>query len=65
MEVINQIDPSVVIPMYSENPSLGRAGLESFAKEEGISSEGIEQLKFTYNDLPQEERKVVILKATG
>jgi len=55
IEVINQIDPSVVIPMYSEN-------LESFLKEEVISSEGIDQFKFTFSDLPTEERKVVVLR---
>lgn len=54
LEVINQIDPKVVIPMYEKD-------LESFTKEEGIKAEGQNQFKFTFNDLPSEERKVVIL----
>ncbi|HLB95614.1 MAG TPA: MBL fold metallo-hydrolase [Patescibacteria group bacterium] len=57
IEVISQIDPKIVIPMYEEN-------LESFTKEEGINVEGQEQYKFTETDLPQEERKVVILNAS-
>ncbi|KKQ18057.1 MAG: Zn-dependent hydrolase of the beta-lactamase fold-like protein [Berkelbacteria bacterium GW2011_GWA1_36_9] len=57
LEVINQIDPKVVIPMYEKD-------LESFTKEEGISSEGQDQFKFTLNDLPVEERKVIILNAS-
>jgi len=57
LDVIGQIDPKVVIPMYLEN-------LESFTKEEGIPAEGQDQFKFTPNDLPQEERKVIILNAS-
>lgn len=57
MEVINQIDPKVVIPMYEKD-------LESFTKEEGIQTAGEDQFKFTLNDLPAEERKVVILNAS-
>ncbi len=57
MDVINQIDPRLVIPMYTSN-------LESFTKEEGINTEGQDQFKFNESDLPSEERKVVILNAT-
>lgn len=58
IEVINQIEPAVVIPMYSQN-------LESFTKEEGISISGEDQLKINYNELPQEERKVIVLNVIG
>lgn len=58
LEVINQIDPKVVIPMYEKD-------LDSFLKEEGIKTEGIDQFKFTPNDLPSEERKVVILNPSA
>jgi len=61
MEVINQIDPSIVIPMYHENPANDGASLESFTKEEGVKVEGIDQFKFTFIDLPSEERKIIIL----
>ncbi|MBM2820283.1 MAG: Zn-dependent hydrolase of the beta-lactamase fold-like protein [Candidatus Berkelbacteria bacterium] len=54
IDVINQIEPSIVIPMYEQN-------LDSFLKEEGVSGPGQDQLKITFNELPQEERKVVIL----
>lgn len=54
LEVIGQIDPKIVIPMYEKD-------LASFVKEEGIKAEGQDQFKFTQNDLPQEERKVIIL----
>ena len=57
IEVINQIEPAIVIPMYSEN-------LDSFLKEEGISPAGQDQFKALISDLSQEERKVVILNAT-
>lgn len=54
IEVINQIEPQIVIPMYDEN-------LESFTKEEGVSDGAQDQFKFTQNDLPTEERKVIVL----
>jgi hypothetical protein len=54
LEVINQIDPKVVIPMYEKD-------LESFTKEESIKEEGLDQFKFNLIDLPVEERKVIIL----
>lgn len=54
LEVIGQIDPKIVIPMYEKD-------LESFVKEEGVKAEGQDQFKFTLADLPQEERKVIIL----
>lgn len=57
IEVINQIEPAIVIPMYSQN-------LDSFLKEEGISPTSQDQLKVTFSDLSSEERKVVILNAT-
>ena len=53
LDVINQIDPAIVIPMGES--------LETFLKEEGASGEGLDQFKFTITDLPAEERKVVVL----
>ena len=57
MDVINQIDPAVVIPMYSEN-------LDSFLREEGVSQEGADQYKFSFTELPNEERKVMVLNVS-
>lgn len=54
IDVIGQIDPAIVIPMGTD--------LSSFLKEEGITAEGIDQFKFNLNDLPSEERKVIVLK---
>lgn len=55
-ELISQIDPSVVIPMYKDN-------LEEFVKEEGGAGAGQDELKIAKADLPEEARKVVILNA--
>lgn len=64
IEVINQIDPAIVIPMYNNAKNANRASLDSFIKEEGISNAGQDQFKTASSDLPQEERKIVILNAT-
>lgn len=58
LEVLRQIEPSVVIPMYKEN-------LEGFLKEEGVKTEPVDQYKFTYTDLPADERKVVVLNPSA
>ena len=55
LELISQIDPSIVIPMYSGN-------LEEFTKEEGGGA-GAEELKITKAELPVDARKVVVLDA--
>lgn len=54
IDLINQIEPSLVVPMYKEN-------LDEFVKEEGVTGEGLDQLKIQLADLPQEERKIVTL----
>lgn len=55
IEVINQIEPAVVIPMGED--------LASFLKEEGVSGQTQEELKVTFNELPSEERKVIVLNS--
>lgn len=54
LEVIAQIEPAIVIPMYSKN-------LEEFAKEEGVPAEGCDELKISKVELSQEERQIVVL----
>jgi hypothetical protein len=54
--VINQIDPSVVIPMYT-------GSIEEFIKEEGGSTETLAELKITKAELPVDGRRIVILNA--
>ncbi|MEI6039810.1 MAG: MBL fold metallo-hydrolase [Candidatus Berkelbacteria bacterium] len=56
LAVINQIDPSVIIPMYSGN-------IEEFIKEEGGSTEAEADLKITKADLPVDGRRIVTLNA--
>lgn len=56
LQVIAQIEPAIVIPMYSSN-------LEEFTKEEGVVAEGHDELKISKAELPIEERRVVVLNA--
>jgi hypothetical protein len=56
LTVISQIEPAIVIPMHKGN-------IEEFAKEEGLSTEGIDELKLSRGDLPTDENKVVVLNA--
>ena len=56
LQVISQIDPSVIIPMYSNN-------LEEFTKEEGGASEPMNEFKIIKPELPVDGRKIVILNA--
>ena len=63
LQVIAQIEPTIVIPMYSQNPPASGAGLAEFAKEEGVATEGREELKISKAELPSEERQVVVLNA--
>ena len=58
LEMISQIEPSVVIPMYIEN-------LDSFLKAEGQTYEAMDQYKFSYIDLPAEQRKIVVLNPSA
>jgi len=64
LEVIRQIDPQVIIPMYSQNPPADRAGLDEFLKEQEATPGAIDQFKFNLVDLPTEEIKIVVLNAT-
>ena len=57
LEVIRQIDPQVIIPMYSQN-------LDEFLEEQEAAPAAIDQFKFNLADLPTEEIKIVVLNAT-
>lgn len=56
LQVIGQIEPSLIIPMYSQN-------LEEFTKEEGVASEGRDELKISKAELSTDQRQVVVLNA--
>ncbi len=58
LQIISQIEPNIVIPMYEGK-------IDDFIKEEGISSSGKDELKIIKNEMPQEERQVVILNPSN
>ena len=57
VSVISQIEPSVIIPMYS-------AGLEEFTKQEGATGEPVDEYKVTKAELPDEGRDIVVLNVS-
>jgi L-ascorbate metabolism protein UlaG (beta-lactamase superfamily) len=65
VEVINQVEPRIIIPMHYFLPGLTIQvdGVEKFVKELGLSPRKEEKLKITKKDLPQEEMDLVILSA--
>jgi len=66
VEVINQIEPRIVIPMHYKVPGLKVTvdPVDIFCKEMGIKKiEGLDKLKISKKDLPAEETKVIILKS--
>lgn len=59
ISLISKIDPKIVIPiLYSE------ISLSEFKKSEGITDGEMDILKIKKADLPEDERKNVILKAS-
>jgi len=65
VEVINQIEPRIVIPMHYKTAGSKITdidGVEKFVKELGIKPTEEEKLKITKKDLPQEDMELVILK---
>lgn len=64
-QVISQIEPRIVIPIYYRIPNLREKldTIDPFCKEMGIeSSEKVERLRIQKKDLPQEETKIIILQ---
>lgn len=65
-ELINQIEPRIVIPMHHKIPKLKIKldDVDKFCKEMGIKQNGLEdKLKISKKDLPAEDVKVVLLKS--
>ncbi|MFA7253974.1 MAG: MBL fold metallo-hydrolase [Patescibacteria group bacterium] len=57
-KLISKIDPKMVVPMlYSD--------LTEFKKIENISDEEIDILKIKKSELPEDERKIVVLRTTS
>lgn len=65
VEVINEIEPRIVIPMHYKIPGLkvDVETIDKFLKEMGASkAERVPKLKISKKDLPQEETKVIVLE---
>lgn len=65
VEVVNQIEPRIVIPMHYQIPGLkvDIDPVDKFIKELGITPTKEEKLKISKKDLPQEDMELVILTA--
>lgn len=64
-ELIGQIEPRIIIPMYYKIPGLKQNldSLEKFTKEIGLKpEEALEKFKITKKDLPQEETRLIVLQ---
>src|SRR3989339_587440 len=63
VEIINQIEPKLVIPMHYKIPGLNikMDGVDVFLKEMGVGKkEVVDKLTIKKKDLPQEETEVVV-----
>lgn len=68
VDVINQIEPHIVIPMHYDikglkSPKL--AGPEAFLKEFGSDAKPQEKFTFKLKDIPQEETSLIYLEAVA
>lgn len=64
-ELVQQIDPRIIIPMHYKSDGLGAGldGIEPFLKAMGIAApESVSKLKIAKKDLPQDEMKVYLLE---
>jgi L-ascorbate metabolism protein UlaG (beta-lactamase superfamily) len=65
-KIISQIEPRIVIPMYYQLPKtkIKLESIEKFAKEMGQKKiEFLDKIVLKKKDLPQEETRVIFLKA--
>ena len=62
--IINQIEPKIVIPMHYKIPKLNikLQGVDTFLKEIGIEKQVVDQLIIKKRDLSKEKIKVVVMK---
>ncbi len=63
VEVIQQIEPRIVIPMHYKIPNLkiDIDKVDNFLKEIGLKGESLDKLKILKKDLPQDKMKVILL----
>lgn len=64
VEVVNQVEPRIVVPMHYKTPALKLdiAGVDKFIKEIGLKPTEEEKLKISKKELPQEDMELVVLK---
>ncbi|MFH1326059.1 MAG: MBL fold metallo-hydrolase [Candidatus Falkowbacteria bacterium] len=64
VEVINQIEPRMIIPMHYKVPGLiiDVDPVDKFIKEIGLKPTEEEKLKISKKDLPQEDMELIIFK---
>lgn len=63
-EIVNQIEPRIVIPMHYKIPGLNikLEPVDNFLKEMGINkAENVDKLKITKKDLPAEKTKIIVM----
>ncbi len=62
VEVINQVEPKVIIPMHYKVQGLtvDIAGPEKFVKELGLQAEKVDKYKIAKKNLPTEETQLVM-----
>lgn len=65
VNVINQIEPKVIVPMYykTNGIKIDLEGPEKFLKEIGIKSERVDKLKISRKELPAEESKLFLIES--
>lgn len=64
IQIINQIEPKIVIPMHYKIPKLNLKldSVDKFLEEIGVKEETMEELSIQKKDLPEEGMKVVLMK---
>lgn len=64
--IINAIEPKIVIPMHYKIPGLNikLGGIDDFLKEMGAGKEVVEQLIVKKKDLTKEETKVLVMSVS-
>jgi L-ascorbate metabolism protein UlaG (beta-lactamase superfamily) len=64
--IINEIEPRIVIPMHYHVPGLKLTKtlekVDTFIKEIGLNPENLEELKVSHDNLPSSELRLVTLK---
>lgn len=64
-EIINELDPRIVVPMYYQMPKLAVKldSLDKFKKEVAAKTEKVDKLKINKKDLLMEETKIVVIES--